>query len=175
MSLLLGTFGKPLTFEQWLLTEAVEPIRVDYGSNAPEFNDKVIQLMHKGIKSTCFIVIDSLYIVQLDIKGEIAFGVGFIPKTNEELYSIPFSDKIVKSVNTNGLNIFNKVFYVLLEMLKGNSSDVYFQSANEDLEHFYNKLLGNKFFNRRLNTIGYSDMFLEDGLYKIKKEKQCHC
>jgi hypothetical protein len=168
MSLLVGTFGKPLTFEQWLLTEAIEPVLVEYGSNAPLFNNKEISLLPSDIKSTCFLVRNLLYMVQLDSHGEIAFGVSeIIPETNEELYTLNFSDKIVKSIQSNGLNIFNKVFYVLLELLKNTKDSIFFQSANVDLEHFYTKLLGNKFFNKRLNDIGYSDMFLDEGKFKI--------
>ena len=172
MSLLVGSYREFMTFEQWLLSEAVEPVKVEYGSNPPEFNDRVIARLPNNVNSTCFVYNDSLYAIQLNDLGEVAFGVNFyVPNSEEELRNITFSDKIVKSVYSNGLKVFNQVFYVLLEMLSKDNRDVYFQSANEDLEHFYNKLLGNKFFNRRLNTIGYSDMFLEDGLYKINYKR----
>lgn len=172
MSLLVGSAMSHITFEQYLLTEAIEPIHTEYGSNPPEFNNKhTVKLIGGNIWGTCFIFDNKLYMIQIDKNsGEIAFGVvNTIPRDTDEFNSMTFSDD--KVLTRSALKVFNKIFYVLLEVLKHEDINLFFSAANKDLDNFYSKLVKNKFFNERLNTVGYDNMYLSNNKYILNKVK----
>ena len=171
MSLLVGRIDSFLTFNDWLLTEAIKPLKVEYGSNPPLFNDSKIIKYLGDINGTCFISDGLLYTVQYSKYGEIAFGVNSkIPKDIAEFSRIKFSDN--KIASKSALYVFNKVFYVLIEVLKEQKRDVFFSPANSTLDNIYSTMIRNRFFNDELNKIGYSNIFSENNIYKINYNKE---
>ena len=165
--ILVGRIDRFNTFSEWLMSESIKPLEVDFGSNPPLFNNKKMLNYLGGISGTCFVSDNLLYAVQFSENGEVAFGVcNKIPKDLKELGMLKFSDNRI--VTKSALKVLNKVFYVLIELLKSIKKDVYFSAANEGLSNIYRAMLRNKFFNIELNKIGYCDIIFEDNVFKIK-------
>jgi hypothetical protein len=168
--MIVGSFQKPMTFEEYMLSESIAPTKTDYGCNPPDFNDTFINI-NNNLAICCYVYNNILYYVQHQIAtGEIGFGKSsIIPKTYEELYELRFDVKPMKT--SDGLGVFNRTFYVFLEILKkSNTQKVFFKSANPDLENVYKLLKLNKYFNRILNDLGFSDISQEENIYVIRKK-----
>jgi len=166
MSLLVGKIDEFLTFKEYFLSESIKPLKTEYGSNPSLFNNSRYVIYKGNIRGTCFIDNDLLYAVQYSDDGEIAFGVSSkIPKTEQELLKISFTDERITS--KSALKVFNKIFYVLIDIIVLlDKKLIYFSSANESLFSLYSAMTKNKYFNAELNKIGYSDLYLEDGIFK---------
>lgn len=170
MSILVGRIDQFLTFNEWLLSESILPTKVEYGNNPPLFNNKKILNYIGDVSGSCFISDNLLYSIQFNADGEIAFGVSNkLPKDIKELAHVKFSDDRI--ITKSALSVFNKVFYVLVELLQKQKRNVFFRSANGKLEGIYNAMLKNKYFNDELNKLGYSNLYLDNGLYKLDYKK----
>lgn len=170
MSMLIGTFQNHMTFEEYTLSESIKPKQTNYGTNPPEFNNKQISKFSNDIISTCFASDNRLYFVQLSVDtGEIGFAkLSKIPKTFEELSTVVFDVEPTK--NSFALGIFGEAFYVFLELIKVSDIDsVYFDSANPELGKVYGLTSKNKFFNKTLNQLGWSDLELKDDKFITSK------
>jgi hypothetical protein len=176
MSLLVGSMRDFLTFDQWMSSEAIEPISVPFGDNPPSFNNKhILKFTGGDIWGVCFVFDDKLYAVQLHKgTGEIAFGASLnVPNTIEELNNTKFTDNRV--FTSSGLKVVNYVFYALLTMLDElhkNSviiSELFFSAAHSELGSIYKLLANNRFFNTKLNQHGYENLTVSGDKYIIKK------
>jgi hypothetical protein len=168
MSLLVGNMGEFLTFNEFLMSEAIEPIKIQYGNNPPEFNNsELIKFSGGNIWGICFVYDTKLYAVQLHREtGEIAFDICLdIPTNTLEFNKSKFTDS--KIATKSALKVFNYVFFVLLKLLETNKHNVFFNAANNELNTFYRILTTNKYFNIKLKEYNFSGMYLEDDKYKI--------
>lgn len=153
-----------LTFEEWLLSESVKPKETLYGNNVGFDNNKISKI---GPFYETFFLDTFLYHVAIE-NNIVGFGVSVdIPTTEEELDNLTFSDQRI--VTKSALNVFNKVFFVILKLLEeAKLKEVNFVAANSDLKKIYDALLANRYFNEELNKIGYSNLIYEDNKYKSK-------
>lgn len=155
--MIIGSLKSNSTFSDWLLSESVQPKEVSFGFNFPDFNDSEIK-ESQGVLASCFIIDKRIYFVQLSKEtNEIGFATGKVPKTYNEFSDMIFDAKPVK--NSNGLEVFGKVFFVLLKLIKNSKvNNFYFTADSNELERIYKALTKNKFFNAELNKLGFSSL-----------------
>jgi hypothetical protein len=167
MTMIVNTYKHPMTFEEYLLSESVEPISTDYGCNPRLFNNSKIITMGNLIVSF-FLYNNILYFVQKNIfTGEIGFAkANNIPNTTKELEDLIFDVKPVKS--SDGLGVFNRSFYVFIKLMAKykTNKNLFFTPANTDLERLYKVLIRSKFFNNQLHKLGYSSLYFDAGRYR---------
>ncbi len=154
-----------------MLVEGISISPVSYGTNAPDFDNELVDKMASGISASFIIHEGMIYLIQSsDSSGEVAFGVSLtIPSNNDELLSTVFTDRQTNSSNViNIIRLFGHIMYVILEINK-NKNVIYFKPANDKLGNFYKLLTKDKNFNNHLNNLGYSNLYYQDKKYKFKK------
>lgn len=157
MSYMIGSLQKGIySFSDYIqLHESIGPVETDYGVNMI-FNDKEVLESTDTSIHTFFIFDSKLYDVTIHPKGNIGFGVSEeIPTSLDKLYITKFSDDKINTAMPIG--VFNRVIYVLLELLKTYKRNVYyFTPANNSLFRLYVILFNNKSFKDKINKLGYT-------------------
>lgn len=154
-----------MTFEEYLLGESVEPVETKYGTNPPDFDNARFSKFGSNVQGTMFNYGDYSYFVQHNLEtGEIGFGKTDKITSEDELMSATFDTNSVG--NSDGLGVFNRSFYVLVKLLESShKKDIFFSGASTKLDKMCSILAKSKFFNKIINDIGYSNLYVKDGLY----------
>ena len=157
-----------------LFTEAFAPSIVSYGTNYPDLNDmKIVKLTRPNITVTLFRTDGDVYAVHLSEENELVFS--FISNyTNDTLEKNIIGNTTMVQQNTkNAVKVFNKVFYVGMQIIKKVKPDEFsFEGFSESLRAVYSKLVQNKSFIKELEKAGYEfDAEQEEIFYFMKIEK----
>jgi len=164
MKNLFEYFGKILTFEEYILSEAVKPKETSYGTNydygTPLLNDMNISddMFGDLVVSTGFISKGMIYIVSILKTGEIAF-ISEEVNNSKGSYSNDsiFSSDNTKNKSLHALEVFSKVLYVIIKLLKEYPKDkVFFKAGtNAKLDRIYHSIVKNKVFTESISATGF--------------------
>lgn len=148
MSMLFEHKNKLMFFKEFILTEAIKPKETDFGTDGKNrkflSSDKIVYTFFKDDKNSYLVAIDK-------VNGEVAFS------SKEGEISLNSSDYDVSRKDThNATKVFNKVFYIILIMIKKYDLDlISFDAANPALGNVYSVMVKNKKFQEELEKVGY--------------------
>lgn len=148
MSMLFEHENKLMFFKEFILTEAIKPKETDFGTDGKNrkflSSDKIVYTFIKDDKNSYLVAIDK-------VNGEVAFS------SKEGEISLNSSDYDVSRKDThNATKVFNKVFYIILIMIKKYDLDlISFDAANPALGNVYSVMVKNKKFQEELEKVGY--------------------
>lgn len=148
MSMLFEHKNKLMFFKEFILTEAIKPKETDFGTDGKNrkflSSDKIVYTFFKDDKNSYLVAIDK-------VNGEVAFS------SKEGEISLNSSDYDVSRKDThNATKVFNKVFYIILIMVKKYDLDlISFDAANPALGNVYSVMIKNKKFQEELEKVGY--------------------
>jgi hypothetical protein len=140
--------NKLMFFKEFILTEAINPKETDFGTDGKNrkflSSDKIVYTFFKDDKNSYLVAIDK-------VNGEVAFS------SKEGEISLNSSDYDVSRKDTyNATKVFNKVFYIILIMIKKYDLDlISFDAANPALGNVYSVMVKNKKFQEELEKVGY--------------------
>lgn len=160
-----------MSFKEYLLSESIAPIPVNFGTDKNFTNEKWINVSVNNdtlyytitfIKDKYSEIYDRYYCIHIQTNGVISFTVADsfnIRLINDVDYILDnFSDNRHKTQRI--LNLFGKLVYIFLKGLEKIKVDkVYFSPANPSLGTAYESIVKNKFFTKRMNDLGY---YLQD-------------
>ena len=143
-----------ISFRQFILSEAILPKETEFGT---DLKNK-IWLRFKNITITFFKHNEIFYNVSIDLESnDVGFG-------SSDRFPDNFKANTIKEYFTttrkytleNASVIFNKVFYVILIGAKKYSmKEIIFQGDSPELKSFYDHLIENKLFIKRMKDEGY--------------------
>lgn len=142
MSMFLeDSMGNLVSFSDFCLSESIRPKPTQYGTDR-DMSDGNIE--RKGNTHYTFMKAEDSYWRVVIFNNEVGFG-------RSEKYSLDPSDYNTDRRDTrSALKIFNRVFYVLLEMfdkIRDNTMTVIkFDSAHPALGRVYDRMVKNKWF-----------------------------
>ena len=153
MSSFLRHGGVILSFNQFLLSEAIRPFRISFGSNSAMDNGKIVD--ESPVSYTFFKHNNIYYCVFLGYRNNTDAEVGFGASKTFSLDVNNYTDSQIGG--TNALKIFSQVFFVLLKIVEGNPrlKRILFSSANPKLGRVYDTVVTNKIFIDELESIDY--------------------
>lgn len=140
--------NKILTYNQYVLSEAIKPKVTDYGTDGM---NGYFSLSDNNLY-TFFIHKDKSYLFVIDkVNGEVGFS------SKEGNISLNPSDYSLDSKNIhNAISVFNKVLYLItIAVKKHNLVTIMFEPANEYLGNFHKKLVNNDNFLKVLSDLGF--------------------
>jgi len=143
-----------ISFRKFILSEAILPKQTEFGTDMKNET----WLRFKNITVTFFKHNDMFYNISIDLdSNDVGFGSSdkfpenFKYKTIQEYFTTTRKHSL-----ENASVIFNKVFYVILiGAKKYNIPEVIFQGDNPELRSFYDHLMENTLFLKRMKTEGY--------------------
>lgn len=148
MSMLFEHENKLMFFKEFILTEAIKPKETEFGTDGKNrkflSSDRIVYTFFKDDKNSYLVAIDK-------DNGEVAFS------SKEGEISLNSSDYDVSRKDThNATKVFNKVFYIILIMIKKYDLDlISFDAANPALGNVYSVMVKNKKFQEELEKVGY--------------------
>lgn len=173
MSMFLKTEnGCIISFSNYCLSESIKPRTTDWGTNI-ELNDRVVKHHPTlGAYYAFFNASDAYWVVffaYADTKAEVGFA------TSNEFSLNLTSYTINRQLTSSALKVFNKVFFVIIEMLAKPElkeiNTIYFDAANPALGKVYDRLQQNKFFLSHLEDAGFVFDRKEDGYHYFTRKR----
>ena len=152
------------SFKSQFLLEAIKPIKVDFGSDYPECNDKrpLTGNIGEGVSlSFLFKHQDECFAIffTVEMPAEIAFAkiVSFDPESG-------FTFNFAPTDLGKPFEMFGKILYIVMEVMKKfkGLDAVDFSGASPKLDRLYNSLVNNKSFFKMLDKKGM-DVFKRPG------------
>lgn len=153
--------GKIMGFRDFILSEGIKPSFVDYGTDFlnKEWLDidddfKITFLERNGdffavIYRNGFVGFATNY---RDTKEQIIANMGKIRNIDQFLLKFHFNP----TPYSNAMQIFNKIFYVIVEAIKQFEPDeITFDGWSKKLKEFYTDLVSNRFFTKTVEDLGF--------------------
>ena len=153
-----------ISFTDYIISESIRPKEVSYGVNE-ETNDGEFK-KGKNFYYTLFSKNEKYYMVAIDYKGNVGFGV------NEKEFSDNIKDYDDSRKQTrNALTVFSHIVYVLLEFANVSKiKHIKFSAADPALGNVYSRMIKNKQLMNDIEEGGYKYFgFLDNNYVFVRK------
>lgn len=150
MSMFVEHQGRFLSMNTYVLTEALKPSKIDYGTN-PFMDDGKIDVYKGGQLFTFFKKDGKYYAVSVN---KMTFEVGFAVSDRPHLNPGEYLDD--RTTTRSALKVFNHAMFVVMEVIQRAKMDqIKFSAANPSLGKVYDKAVKNKFLLGALKEKGF--------------------
>ncbi len=163
MSMFVLENNEIISFTDYIISESIRPKEVSYGVNE-ETNDGEFK-KGKNFYYTLFSKNEKYYMVAIDYKGNVGFGVNEEYSNNVEDYDDS------RKQTRNVLTVFSHVVYVIFEFAKlSKIKAIKFSAADPALGNVYNRMVKNKQLMSDIEQVGYKYFgFLDDNHVFMRK------
>jgi len=156
--------GNLVSFSEFCLSESIRPKPTQYGTDENASNGNIERKF--GIYYTFIKTEDAYWSVSIRLDGEVAFS------RRDDYSPDPMDYSDDRRSTRSALQVFNHVFYVLLEMfdkIKVNTMTVItFEGANPALGKVYDRLVKNKWFLASMEEKGFEYSGITNGKHVFK-------